>query len=787
MKPIRKLLAVMLAAMMALTPLMCLKAGVSLADSALDEALNIDGGTLTFQSDGEYPFEAVTLDDGRVAGVSTNQSVSSSTSSFVWTGEVNAGMVLTYDVKVSTEERWDKFMLKINGTEVDGHTLSGLIDWTFRTYVFSESGEYTIEFSYIKDSSVNRNDDTVWIDNVSISDPVAVTGIELNYIDLTVYIGTPVTLTATVTPQNATDKSLIWESSDTDVAIVSANGLVTAVSEGTAVITVTTNDGGFTASCNVTVPAPIVPQSITLSHTSGTIVSGQYVNNVVATVLPENAYDKTVTWSSSDTSVVTVDALGKITAVNNVEGTATVTATTINGLSASIEITTVLAANAPGLSDMVWEPAELNTEYSGTIGWGYPYPIAFGRSGATTTYLTPTHGYGYAVELEAGTYNFLSYSPDGTYFDAYMNLYDSEFNYLGGNDSSGGNGFGAFEEYTITEAGTYYVLITAYYYYSVGNYSFMVEELLPVAVEGVELASETVEIATGESTSLSYSILPAEAANPAVTWTSSDETIATVDENGLVTGVAPGEATITVTTVDGGFTDTCTVIVSSQIMIWSENFDNPTGWTRYDANYDSYDWYFTSGSYAHGGFGGYAASDSFDEDYQLEPDNWLISPAVSIPDDGNAYNLKYYIAATSYPGEYYSLYISTTGTSVSQFTLIGGETVDDYQYMMREVDLSEYAGQTVYFAWRHHNCADVWTLRLDTISVSAPGGSVVTPEDGDVNGDGVLTSADALLTLRAALGAVELTPEEATIADIDGSGAVTAVDALIILRMSLLG
>ena len=144
-------------------------------------------------------------------------------------------------------------------------------------------------------------------------------------------------LTATVLPEGATDKTVTWTSSDPTVATVDENGLVTAVAAGAATITATTNDGtSLEASCAVTVVVPAA--SIALNKTE-TAIAVEAQEQLTVTVLPEDATDKTVTWTSSDPSVATVDENGLVTAVGN--GTATITATTNDGtnLTATCEVT----------------------------------------------------------------------------------------------------------------------------------------------------------------------------------------------------------------------------------------------------------------------------------------------------------------------------------------------------------------------------------------------------------------------------------------------------------------
>lgn len=161
---------------------------------------------------------------------------------------------------------------------------------------------------------------------------VSVTGVTLNKIVLKLYTGDSETLKATVAPANATNKYVTWTSSKPTVATVDANGKVTAKSLGMADITVTTKDGGYTATCRVGVvrrPAGDVSVTgVTLNKTTLKLGKGAS-ETLTATVAPTNATNKNVTWTSSDPAVATVDASGKVTGVAN--GTATITVTTEDG------------------------------------------------------------------------------------------------------------------------------------------------------------------------------------------------------------------------------------------------------------------------------------------------------------------------------------------------------------------------------------------------------------------------------------------------------------------------
>ncbi|MBR0038255.1 MAG: Ig domain-containing protein [Bacteroidales bacterium] len=168
---------------------------------------------------------------------------------------------------------------------------------------------------------------------------VNVSSITLNQTSANLYVGDNLQLQAVVSPDNATDASLTWSTSNAQVATVDANGKVSALAEGTARITVTANDGsGISASCDITITRKIVyVSSIVLNQTSANLYVGDNLQ-LQAVVSPDNATDATLTWSSSNAQVATVDANGWVSAL--AEGTAriTVTANDGSGVSAACDI-----------------------------------------------------------------------------------------------------------------------------------------------------------------------------------------------------------------------------------------------------------------------------------------------------------------------------------------------------------------------------------------------------------------------------------------------------------------
>lgn len=164
--------------------------------------------------------------------------------------------------------------------------------------------------------------------------PIQVSSITLSDTNEVLYLGFTHFLTATVKPDNANDKSLTWSSSDTSVVTVSSSGSVTAKGLGTATVTARATNG-VSASCVFTV-CDILPDSMTLSKNTNELDVGQSFQ-LTGTITPSYATNKTITWSSSDTSVATVTQSGNIKAVGN--GKATITAKTVNGIKAVCEIT----------------------------------------------------------------------------------------------------------------------------------------------------------------------------------------------------------------------------------------------------------------------------------------------------------------------------------------------------------------------------------------------------------------------------------------------------------------
>lgn len=206
-------------------------------------------------------------------------------------------------------------------------------------------------------------------------------GSEVLYIAATshtsVEIGYPAAVTAVAIPNTATDRTLKYSSSDPKIFTVDQSGNLTGVSEGNATLTITAASG-LEKTVEIEVKKPIEVKSITLSRyknnsletfTSASMKKGAKLQ-AVATVLPKNAKDKRLTWTSSDSSAVSVDSKGLIKAIKSTTKDVTITATATNGVSASVTINVAADLASVGVTDSLiqhMDSAYHQTNYNHTI------------------------------------------------------------------------------------------------------------------------------------------------------------------------------------------------------------------------------------------------------------------------------------------------------------------------------------------------------------------------------------------------------------------------------------
>lgn len=342
------------------------------------------------------------------------------------------------------------------------------------------------------------------------SKAVSVESVRLDKKDLTLTVGKSEVLTAMVSPSNATNKNVRWVSSNAAVASVEG-GKVTALKVGSATITVTTEDGGKTANCQVSVNPKIVNvESVSLDRTELTLTEGESTT-LTAVVFPSNATDRNVRWSSSDATVASV-VNGKVTALK--AGSTIVTVTTEDGgRTASCRVT---------VKSKVVNVESVSLNKSSVA-------IIAGESVTLVVTVSPSNATNKNVSWHSSDESVATVS----------------------------NG-----RVTALKAGSAVITVTAE---DGGKTAICQVSVKPkiVNVQSVSLNKSSITLTEGESTTLTAVVSPSNATNKNVRWSSSDASVASV-VNGKVTALKAGSSTIKVTTEDGGLTASCQVVVKSK-------------------------------------------------------------------------------------------------------------------------------------------------------------------------------------------------------------------------------
>jgi uncharacterized protein YjdB len=433
-----------------------------------------------------------------------------------------------------------------------------------------------------------------------------VTGITLDKTSIGLVVGGSENLTPTITPSNAANKTVSWNSSNTAVATVSSNGTVTAVAPGSVTITVTTVDGNKTAACTVTVSPIAIPiTGVSLNKTSTSLIVGG-AETLFANIEPSNATNKNVTWKSGSPTIATVSADGEVTGVS--AGTATVIVTTEDGgYQAACTVTvddkavtvtgvllnktsTSLIVNGTEILFANIEPANATNK---NVTWisGSPTVATVSADGevtgvsagtATVIVTTKDGGYQAACTVNVGdkevsitgislnkTSTSLPVSDRETLF---ANIEPSNATNQNVTWKSGNTAVATVSTSGVVTGvgvGTVTITVTAIDTTNGTKTATCTVTVNSVPPTGISLDKTSISLFAGDTTTLSATIMPPNATNKNVEWSSTNPDVAEVSTNGTVptTGTIsaknPGTATITVTTVDGNLIASCPVEVKS--------------------------------------------------------------------------------------------------------------------------------------------------------------------------------------------------------------------------------
>ncbi len=342
-----------------------------------------------------------------------------------------------------------------------------------------------------------------------VSAPTAATGVRLNKSSTTMLVGGNEQLAAEVLPAGAANKAVAWITDAPKVATVSSSGLVSGIAAGAATITVASSDGGFTASCAVTVATTAVAVTgVSLSASSASVDIGATLQ-LLASVQPADATNQNLSWNTVSAGIASVSSTGLV-AGNAVGNTDVIVSTADGGFIAKCRITvtpiavTGVSLDASSASIFVGDTRQLTATVSPenaadkALTWSTSSPSIASVSSS-----------GLVSGIAGGKAMITATSVDG--------------------------GLSASCEVTVSA----------------------------VPVTGLELNKSSSAILVGATEQLVASVSPVQATNKAVTWSTDAPSVATVSETGLVTGASEGLALITAKAADGGYAASCALHVAT--------------------------------------------------------------------------------------------------------------------------------------------------------------------------------------------------------------------------------
>lgn len=379
--------------------------------------------------------------------------------------------------------------------------------------------EYTIDGIHPSDTMQR-----IWAEKFPVSlvgVGKTVGGVRLNETYTTLYKGDKLTLKADVYPSGATNKAVKWTSSNTKVLKVSSKGVVECVGRGTATITCKTEDGGYKATCKIVVREK--PTGVTLNKTKATIYTTKSTQ-LKATVTPSTAYNKDVTWTSSNTKVAKVDKNGKVTGVG--AGKAVITVKTKSG--AKTAKCTVTVKKKIQVTELT-----LNRT-SGSLYKGSTYQLK--------TEVYPSKATFPEVKWTSSNKKVATVSSSGK----------------------------------VKAVGKGTAVITCR---NIDNPRAVATFKVTVKIKttGVKLSRTKGSLYEGATGRLTATVLPSNATYKSVKWSSSNTKVLKVDKDGKLTAIKPGKAVITCTTKSGGYTAKCTVTVKKLTPVKSVSLNKTSG------------------------------------------------------------------------------------------------------------------------------------------------------------------------------------------------------------------
>ncbi len=344
-------------------------------------------------------------------------------------------------------------------------------------------------------------------------------GVKLPTKKLTIYVSQTKTLKAEVLPSNATNKKVTWTSSNKSVATVSKSGKITAKKPGKATITVKTKNGGYKATCTVTVKRFVAVKSFKLNKTSLSINDGKSYT-LKAVFSPSNASNRDVVWKSSNTDIATVSSKGVVKAVK--PGTVTISCKskeTGKTLKCKVKVKKVKVKKV--------------------LFGEKTYIVNHNDKLQLKALISPANATNKKVKWESSHPEFVKVSSKGKVTALKL---------------------GKVATITATSVDGKHIATCRV-------------KVAKVNLEGLKLNKTSASAYTGGTITLTPIFTPKKPSDSKVTWTSSDTKLATVSADGVVTALKEGSVVITCTASDGGFKASCTVKIAKGIRVTGVKLD----------------------------------------------------------------------------------------------------------------------------------------------------------------------------------------------------------------------
>ena len=417
-----------------------------------------------------------------------------------------------------------------------------------------EVGSSDIEIT-VKDYDGNVKTDSVKVNVINSNQPVLVSSIALSPTSVTLNPNGTYKFNVTVSPSNATNKGVTWSSNDTTVVSVDQNGNIKALKDGMAKIRVTAQDGsGKYAEASVTVesskPTNILVTGVSLNASTVKMYVGQSYQ-LIHTIKPSNATNKGVTWSSSNTNVVSVSN-GKI--VGKSSGKARITVTTNDGKYSAYTDVTVI--NRPSSN------SSSNSKPSSSSSSGSSISSSIDIIKDT-------------IELNKGSEEKLEYKLS-------QDLTDSIIIWKSSNTD-----VAVVKNGIVTAISDGEATITA----TINGKD--IKDTCKVIVKkldltGIVFEDESLSISVGKTLKLTLNALPSGADLPSLKWDVDNKDILSVSDEGVIKGINVGEAIVTVSSMDGKYSASINIVVTPYV---SEPIEiNVEG---YDLNFDENTYSYT--------------------------------------------------------------------------------------------------------------------------------------------------------------------------------------------------